>query len=110
MTYDHFIDALRLLDAILASLVFGILVYRGRLFFQAYTKPQKWLYISFTMYALAAAYTSFELYGQDVENGLRSWFLLAANITALYALARNRNSIIVGGGNPADDKYGDTPR
>lgn len=97
MSYDTFIDALRLFDAVTASIVFGVLCYRGRRFWNQYTNPQKWIYAAFTMYAFAISYSSFELYGQDVQPGLRSYVILVANAIAIYALVRNHDESIVTG-------------
>lgn len=93
--YDNVIDALRLLDAVLASVVFGMLLYQSKRFWSQYVREQRLFMAGFMLYAFSAAYTSFEMFGQDVENGLRSWVLLVANVVALYALARCRSMSIV---------------
>lgn len=96
MNYHDFIEALRLIDALLAALVFGLLVNRGRLFWSKYDPAQKWMYASFTLYTLAVSYSSFELWVQDVDTGVRSYVILVANAVALYALWRYRTSIVLG--------------
>ena len=85
-------DIVRLVNAVLASLVFGALVYKGRLYFTYYDKQQKLLYISFTMYTLATSYGSVEAYSMNVPPGLRVWPFLIANAIALYAFIRYRES------------------
>lgn len=97
MSYETFIDALRLFDAVTASVVFGVLCYRGRRFWRQYTNSQKWIWVAFTMYVFAIAYSSFELYAQEVETGIRSYVILVANIIAIYALMRHSNESIVTG-------------
>jgi hypothetical protein len=96
MEYHDFIEALRLVDALLAALVFCLLVNRGRLYWSEYDPAQRWMYASFTLYALAVSYTSFELWAQDVDTGLRSYVVFIANGIALYALWRYRDSIVLG--------------
>lgn len=97
MTYHTFVEALRLFDALAAALVFGLLVYRGRMFWRFYDPAQKWMYSSFTLYTMAVSYTSFELFEQDVSVGFRSYVVLAANLFTLYALWKYRTSIVLGG-------------
>ena len=87
-----FTDVVRLVNALLASLVFGALCFKGRLYFHLYDTHQKLLYISFTLYAFATAYGSVEAYNQDVAFGWRILIVLAANIVALVAFAFYRNS------------------
>lgn len=96
MTYQTFIEGLRLVDALMASLVFCLLVNRGRLYWAAYDTAQRWMYASFTLYVLAVAYASFELYAQNLSPGLRSYVVLFANFAALYALWKYRASIVLG--------------
>ena len=92
MTEDFVYDAVRLINAVLASLVFCALVYKGRLYFNKYDTHQKLLYTSFTLYALATAYGSVEAYSMDLPPGLRVWPFLIANAIALYAFVRYRDS------------------
>lgn len=89
---ETFYDVVRLANALLASIVFGALVYKGRLYFSSYGKQQKLLYIAFTLYVLAVSYGSVEAYAQDIEGGPRLLPFLVANIIALYAFGRYRNS------------------
>lgn len=96
MTYHTFIEGLRLADAIMASLVVCVLFYRAKMFWDRYTAPQRWMMVSYMLYVTAIAYTSFELYAQDVSVGYRSYIVFVANIVAIYALARHPESIIVG--------------
>ncbi len=85
--------ALELVNAVLASLVFCALVYRGRLYFEAYDMQQKLLYIAFTLYALAVAYASVEVYSMDIESGLRIYPFIVADLIALYAFVFYRKSV-----------------
>ena len=103
-----FIEWLRLVDALLAALVFGLLANRGRKYWGRYDEAQKWMYASFTAYTLAVSYTSFELYVQNVDTGLRSYIVLAANALALYALWRFRESIVLG--HTGNEHPSSTPR
>jgi hypothetical protein len=97
MSYHTFIEGLRLADAIMAAVVFALLVNRGRRFWTSYDASQKWMMSAFTLYTLAVSYTSFELWVQDVNVGLRSYVVLVANLFTLYALWRYRESIVLGG-------------
>jgi hypothetical protein len=85
-------DFVRLANALLASIVFGCLIYKGRLYFSSYDGQQKLLYIAFTLYVLAVSYGSVEAYALDIEGGFRLIPFLIANIIAIYAFARYRNS------------------
>ena len=85
-------DVVRLVNAVLASLVFGALIYKGRLYYKQYDKHQRLLYVSFTLYTLATAYGSVEAYSLNVPPGLRVWPFLVANAIALYAFIRYRES------------------
>lgn len=102
MSYQTFIEGLRLVDAVMASLVFCLLVNRGRLFWHKYDSAQRWMYSSYTLYVLAVAYASFELYAQNLSPGLRSYVVLLANFAALYALWKYRDSIVLG---QTDDEH-----
>lgn len=96
MSYDTFISALRLVDALLAAVVFAVLVNRGRTYWDKYDSAQKWMYSAFVLYTVAVSYTSFELWAQEVDAGFRSYIVLLANLIALYALWRYRQSIVLG--------------
>ena len=91
-TIDTVYDVVRLVNAVLASLVFCALVYKGTLYFRNYDSHQKLLYVSFTLYTLATAYGSVEAYSLDIPPGLRIWPFLLANAIALYAFVRYRES------------------
>lgn len=95
-----FYDYMRLANAVMASLVFGALCYKGRLYFVRYDTQQKLLYVSFTLYALATAYGSVEAYNMDIPPGFQVWPFLAANIVALYAFIKYRNSAFAKPANP----------
>lgn len=90
---DLLFDIVRLLNAVSASLVFGALCYRGRLYFPQYDIQAKLLYISFTLYTFATAYGSVEAYNLDSPPGLRVFPFLIANGIALYAFLRYKDSV-----------------
>ena len=92
MTEDFVYDLVRIANALLSSLVFCALVYKGRLYFRKYDRHQQLLYVSFTLYALGLSYGSVEAYSQDLPPGLRVWPILIANVIALYAFIRYRES------------------
>ena len=82
------IEALRLFNALLASLIVFTLAFRGRMFWQDYDHSRRAAYMAFVLYALATAEFSAEAYFERIEIGAWSFFFLAANLTAAYALYR----------------------
>lgn len=89
---ETFYDVVRLLNALLASLVFCALVHKGRLYFKTYDEQQKLLHIAFTLYVLAVSYGSVEAYSRNIEGGVRLLPFLLANAIALYAFIRYQGS------------------
>ncbi len=89
---DILVDVVRLGNAVLASFVFGALVYKGWLFYHTYNPHQKLLFLAFTGYALGLSYGSVEAYGQDAPFGVRVPLFLIANILAVVAFVRYRDS------------------
>lgn len=90
MDYDTFIDVLRLIDAVLASAVFGIIVFRTKRYWKMYDRPQQYLIMSYLGFTLAVSYTSFELYAQQTSIGFRSYIVFAASAFALFAIITNK--------------------
>lgn len=92
MSSDTFYDIIRLVNAVVASLVFCALIHRGKLYFRGYDKQQKLLHGSFTLYALATAWGSVEAYNLNIPKGAAVFIFLAANLVALYAFIRYRGT------------------
>ncbi len=90
MTYENFISGLRLFDALAASLILGVLMFRTTRHWGFYDTQQKMLVVSFASFVAATAYTSFELYAQEASIGLRSYIVLAAILITAAAFALNK--------------------
>lgn len=90
------VEALRLLNALVATIVLGLLFFRGKLYWEYFDRAQRLLFSSYMLYVFAVAYTSFELFAQNAEIGLRSGIIFAANVLAVWTLVRYRRSVITG--------------
>lgn len=99
-------DYVRLINALLASLVFCALCYKGRLYFKVYDTQQKLLYTSFTCYALATAYGSVEAFNQGLPAGFRLYIFLVANVIAIFAFARYSGSAFKDPDHPSGSSAG----
>jgi len=90
MTVVHIIYAVRAINFVLASIIFAILVFRGRMYLKNMDTSRRWGYISFTLYALATAEFSVETLHDHAVVGPRSFFFLAANLATFYALWKHK--------------------
>ena len=90
MSYDMFVEGLRFFDALVATTLLGVLMFRTVRFWWAYDRQQKCLVIAFALYLATVAYTSFELYAQHATIGYRSYVALVANMFTIYAFAMNK--------------------
>ncbi len=83
---DTVIDSIKLVNAMTASIIFGLLVFRGRRNYAAYNQREKVFHNGFLFYAFAAAFASIETYAAATGDIFTPFIILCANAYAVRAV------------------------
>lgn len=90
------LDVLNALNAVVASIAFGILVFRGRVSWHSYDSNQKTVYLALAMYTAVATYFSVQEYGNNQDANIVRIFdiilFLVPNVLIIWSAIKYHRS------------------